>query len=171
MMASPYKQNVHGRVAAFQQQPSAPASSSSSSAAAFHGLLQMQQIQGHDSSYGRPAEGTKTEYRGKMAGVRISNEIIELCDIIKTIGQPGTQPGTHVVTFGVLFEFYTKVSNKLVGMLLRARKQGLVAFEGEMLFQRRDDHVIITLLKEPSELEQDMEQRRQELSQHASLHK
>jgi len=31
-------------------------------------------------------------------------------------------------------------------MLLRARKYGLVDFEGECLFQRQDDDVIITLL-------------------------
>ena len=129
------------------------------------------QLHGHDDSYGKPAEGTKTEYRGKMAGVRISNEIITLCEIIQQIGEPGAQPGTYVILFGTLFEFYTKVSNKLVGTLMRARKQGLINFKGEMLFQRRDDDVVITLLKEPSELEQDVEQRQRELSQHASLHK
>lgn len=37
-------------------------------------------------------------------------------------------------------------------MLLRARKHGLVDFEGEMLFQRRDEHVIITLLKPLDEI-------------------
>ena len=38
------------------------------------------------------------------------------------------------------------ISNKVVGLLLRARKYGFVAFEGETLFQRKDDNVIITLL-------------------------
>ena len=56
--------------------------------------------------------------------------------------------GTVAVTFGRLFERYTRISNKVVGMLLRARKQNLVDFEGEMLFQRRDDNVVITLLPE-----------------------
>lgn len=32
-------------------------------------------------------------------------------------------------------------------MLLRARKHKLVDFEGEMLYQRQDEDVIITLLK------------------------
>lgn len=41
-------------------------------------------------------------------------------------------------------------------MLLRARKQNLVHFEG--LFQRRDDDVIITLLHMPEELENDPEE-------------
>ncbi len=36
---------------------------------------------------------------------------------------------------------------QVVGMLLRARKHNLVAFEGEMLYQRQDDEKEITLLK------------------------
>uniref|UniRef100_A0A8C2AU44 Si:dkey-29b11.3 n=1 Tax=Cyprinus carpio TaxID=7962 RepID=A0A8C2AU44_CYPCA len=51
------------------------------------------------------------------------------------------------VRFGTLFERYVTISNKLVGVLLRARKQGLVHFEGEMLWQGRDDGVLITLLQ------------------------
>jgi hypothetical protein len=35
---------------------------------------------------------------------------------------------------------------QVVGMLIRARKYGLVDFEGEMLYQRQDDQKIITLL-------------------------
>lgn len=57
--------------------------------------------------------------------------------------------GSYSIQFGKLFEAYTKISNKLVGMLLRARKQGLVMFEGEMLYQRRDDHVVIYCLHVP----------------------
>jgi len=46
---------------------------------------------------------------------------------------------------------------------MRARRQGFVSFEGEMLFQRRDDHVIIRLVKSPEELEADVEKQRDEL--------
>jgi hypothetical protein len=35
---------------------------------------------------------------------------------------------------------------QVVGMLIRARKYGLVDFEGEMLYQRQDDQKIVTLL-------------------------
>src|SRR5687768_12288566 len=45
------------------------------------------------------------------------------------------------------FQLYTVISDKLVGSLLRARKKGLIDFEGEMLYQRRDDNVPITLVK------------------------
>uniref|UniRef100_A0A672MK88 Actin-binding Rho-activating protein-like n=1 Tax=Sinocyclocheilus grahami TaxID=75366 RepID=A0A672MK88_SINGR len=55
--------------------------------------------------------------------------------------------GRVSVRFGMLFERYVTISNKLVGVLLRARKQGLVHFEGEMLWQGRDDGVLITLLQ------------------------
>ena len=51
------------------------------------------------------------------------------------------------IPFGRLFEIYVRISNKLVGVLLRARKHGLVHFEGETLFQRRDDHVPVSLLR------------------------
>lgn len=37
-------------------------------------------------------------------------------------------------------------------MLMRARKHGLLHFEGEMLFQRRDDDVIVSLLKPINEI-------------------
>lgn len=44
-----------------------------------------------------------------------------------------------------------------MGILLRARKHKLVEFEGEMLFQRRDDDVPIFLLKPIHEIRRDME--------------
>lgn len=125
------------------------------------------QLKHDDDKYGRPPEGSKTEYRGKQAGVHISNEVVELCNVIQELGTK--QPdGTYAVTFGFLFETYTRISNKLVGMLMRARKQGLVHFKGEMLFQRRDDDVIIWLIKTPDDLMEDIEKRKQQLQQHAA---
>ena len=52
---------------------------------------------------------------------------------------------------------------QVVGILMRARRQGYVSFEGEMLFQRRDDHVIIRLVRSPEDLEADVEKLRDEL--------
>jgi len=49
---------------------------------------------------------------------------------------------------------------------MRARRQGFVSFDGEMLFQRRDDHVIICLVKSPDDLEADVEKLRDELRVH-----
>ncbi|XP_045901595.1 actin-binding Rho-activating protein-like [Micropterus dolomieu] len=105
--------------------------------------------------YGRPLQGSLTEQRGKDAHTHISNEVQELCEVIRNIGEHRNQDGDGsnsdgkviTVEFGKLFEHYVTISNKLVGILLRARKQRLVDFEGEMLWQGQDDHVVIALLQ------------------------
>ena len=99
-------------------------------------------------NYGTPVEGSKTEMRAKTAHQRISNEIVQL--IIEQRGGNGKS-----VKFGELFRIYTVISNKVVGVLLRARRHGLVHFEGETLFQGRDDDVEITLLKSVAEIKDD----------------
>ncbi|KAM4579824.1 actin-binding Rho-activating protein [Odontesthes bonariensis] len=104
--------------------------------------------------YGRPAQGSLTEQRGKDAHTHISREVQELCEVIRNIGElkekdldgGGSDGKVITVEFGKLFEHYVTISNKLVGILLRARKQRLVDFEGEMLWQGKDDQAVITLL-------------------------
>uniref|UniRef100_A0A665TNV2 Si:dkey-29b11.3 n=1 Tax=Echeneis naucrates TaxID=173247 RepID=A0A665TNV2_ECHNA len=84
-----------------------------------------------------------------------SQKVQELCEVIRNIGETKDIDGDGSsckgkvisVEFGKLFEHYVTISNKLVGILLRARKQRLVNFEGEMLWQGKDDHVVITLLQ------------------------
>lgn len=100
-------------------------------------------LKGQDD-YGRPLQGSRTEQRGKDAHTHIGREVRELCEAIRRIGEPGE---VVTVEFGKLFEHYVTISNKLVGILLRARKQGLVDFDGEMLWQGKDDRAIITLLQ------------------------
>uniref|UniRef100_A0A1A8F163 Costars domain-containing protein n=1 Tax=Nothobranchius korthausae TaxID=1143690 RepID=A0A1A8F163_9TELE len=103
--------------------------------------------------YGRPLQGSLTERRGQEAHTHISDEVQRLCTEIRTIGElkdgGGRSSGTKVVAveFGKLFEHYVTISNKLVGTLLRARKQRLVEFDGEMLWQGKDDHVVISLVE------------------------
>ncbi|KAJ8411467.1 hypothetical protein AAFF_G00162750 [Aldrovandia affinis] len=103
------------------------------------------QPQRGQEGYGRPPEGSRTEARGKEAHSRLGREVEELCQAIRDLGE-GREGGRPAVRFGTLFEHYVDISSKVVGVLLRARKQGLVHFEGEMLWQGRDDHVLITLL-------------------------
>lgn len=43
--------------------------------------------------------------------------------------------GETLILFGDLFDAYAHISDKVVGMLLRARKHSLLYFEGETLFQ------------------------------------
>lgn len=45
------------------------------------------------------------------------------------------QPEILGISFGDLFNIYVHINDKLVGLLLRARKQKLIDFEGECLFQ------------------------------------
>nr|XP_054756153.1 actin-binding Rho-activating protein-like [Lytechinus pictus] len=104
-----------------------------------------------DPNYARPVEGSMTAIRGQMAGERISGEIKQLVAIMKQSGHRETADDGSVyywIHFGKLFDLYSKISNKLVGILMRARKQGLIDFEGEMLWQRRDDHVIISMMEQ-----------------------
>ena len=106
----------------------------------------------HSQDYGTPVSGSQTEARGKKAHQRISGEIVELCAIIE---DQGFQSDNKIsIKFGRLFDIYTVISNKVVGVLLRARKYGFVDFPGETLFQRRDDETVITLLMPASKVKE-----------------
>ena len=140
----------------------------------------------HDKGYGTPVEGSKTEARAKLAHERISREILDLCAIIYDSGRKDgmdpidvkniatkpnksqettlaqentTQTAVAVIDFKRLFDIYVVISNKLVGVLLRARKYGIVDFPGETLFQRRDDDVIIKLLYTPNQVKERLKEK------------
>ncbi|XP_066260639.1 actin-binding Rho-activating protein-like [Euwallacea similis] len=103
--------------------------------------------------YGRPAKGSLSEQRAFKATIQVCKEMLQLCEVIEQCGEPLFLPhekdndGRKVISFGNLFSIYQGISDKVVGMLIRARKHQLVDFEGECLFQRRDDHVPIITLK------------------------
>ncbi|NWW93938.1 ABRA protein, partial [Rhynochetos jubatus] len=111
-----------------------------------HQLAMSTRLHKGDEGYGRPKDGTKTAERAKRAEAHIHREMRDMCFIIETMARPRPD-GKIQVTFGELFERYVRISDKVVGILMRARKHGLVDFEGEMLWQGRDDNVVITLLK------------------------
>jgi len=108
--------------------------------------------------YGKPIKGSLSETRGFKATIHVCKEMLELCEIINQYGErlftkeEKPDDPRMVISFGDLFTIYTAISDKLVGMLLRARKHKLVEFEGECLFQRRDDHVPVFLLKPIKEI-------------------
>ena len=104
-----------------------------------------------DEDYGKPVQGSGTEKRGKQANQLVSSEIITLLKIIRESGTIDCNTNSACITFDCLFQLYTRISNKVVGMLLRARKHGLVSFEGEMLFQGRDENVKIWLTDQGQE--------------------
>ncbi len=62
-------------------------------------------------------------------------------------GVQDEEDNTSAILFGDLFRMYTRISDKVVGILLRARKYGLVYFEPEILFQGQDDDEPVFLLK------------------------
>ncbi|KOC67682.1 Actin-binding Rho-activating protein [Habropoda laboriosa] len=120
--------------------------------------------------YGRPKAGSLTDIRGRKATAHILKEVLELCEIIYQEGTPcRDQPEITAITFGDLFNIYTHISDKCVGLLLRARKQKFVEFEGEVLFQRRDDNVPIYLVKPVSEIRELFNQRLQEIAKETPL--
>nr|XP_020453156.1 actin-binding Rho-activating protein [Monopterus albus] len=102
-------------------------------------------LQKGQEGYGRPKEGSKTAERAKRAERHILREVDDMCFVIRTLADPDPDGKTRI-TFGELFDRYVRISDKVVGILMRARKHGKVEFEGEMLWQGRDDDVIITLL-------------------------
>lgn len=110
-----------------------------------HEYAKSKRLQKGDQGYGRPKEGTKTAERAMRAEAHIHREMKDLCFIISTMANPG-KDGKVRVSFGELFDRYVRISDKVVGILIRARKHGMVDFPGEMLWQGRDDYVIITLL-------------------------
>lgn len=98
-----------------------------------------------DAGYGKPKDGSKTAQRADRAQKHIHREMEEMCFIIRDMGKRDKE-GRIRITFGRLFDRYVKISDKVVGILLRCRKHKMVEFEGEMLWKGQDDDVIITLL-------------------------
>ncbi|KAL3111624.1 hypothetical protein niasHT_016094 [Heterodera trifolii] len=118
----------------------------------------------NSAEYGRPPPGSLTEMRANKASRHVAREMLQLCEVIEehghrrrartNNGNNNSEPGRVVISFGALFNIYQFISDKVVGMLLRARKHGMVDFEGEMLFQRRDEAKLITLLISHEQIQQ-----------------
>ncbi|KAM4613719.1 actin-binding Rho-activating protein [Polymixia lowei] len=103
-----------------------------------------QRLRKGDAGYGRPKEGSRTAERGDRAQKHIHKEMEEMVWIIRDMGFQDKE-GRTIISFGRLFDRYVKISDKVVGILLRCRKHKMVDFEGEMLWKGQDDDVIITL--------------------------
>ncbi|XP_016982516.1 GATA type zinc finger protein asd-4 isoform X2 [Drosophila rhopaloa] len=119
--------------------------------------------------YGKPLAGSLTEMRGQKANIHVMKEMLELCQIINSEGYDvKDEPTMRVIPFGELFNIYNYISDKVVGILLRARKHKLVDFEGEMLYQRRDDNVPVFLLKPIKEIRAEMDAKIEDIKRAAS---
>ncbi|XP_034935627.1 actin-binding Rho-activating protein-like [Chelonus insularis] len=157
-MSSVMFESLSDKVALFNRQANNHISSQSRNP--FTTGMNLERPKFSKEEYGRPAAGSQSDIRGRKATAHILKEILELCDVIYQNGQPcRDQPEITAIRFGDLFNIYVAISDKCVGLLLRARKQGFVEFEGECLFQRRDDDVPVFLVKPISEIRQTLKQR------------
>ncbi|KAK6181139.1 hypothetical protein SNE40_009065 [Patella caerulea] len=110
----------------------------------------------NDPLYGKPVPGSLTDIRGKQASNHVFGEIRGLCRDIDALGVKGEDDKMRI-SFGRLFQAYEAVSSKLVGILMRARKRGCLTFPGEMLYQGRDEAVMITLLEIPEDTREEID--------------
>lgn len=115
-------------------------------------------------NYFRPKPGSLTEYRGMKANIQVYQEMIELCQVIDDSGRPvDGEPELREISFGELFQIYVHINDKVVGLLLRARKHELLTFEGECLFQKFHDHVPIYLLRPCKKIREIMTEKQNEI--------
>lgn len=113
------------------------------------GASHRERLSTSDSNYGKPITGSFAEILGKEAEMLIKKEVRQLINVIRSRGKV-TEDKVVFISFGDLFNSYNAISNKLVGLLIKARKQKLVSFDGEILFQNRNENVIICLNKNMS---------------------
>lgn len=98
------------------------------------------------------------------ANIQVYQEMIELCLIIHQEGKPVEgEPDLREISFGELFQIYVHINDKVVGLLLRARKYQLLTFEGEVLFQKYHDHVPVYLLRPIEEIKEIMSSKQNEI--------
>ncbi|XP_057211149.1 actin binding Rho activating protein b isoform X1 [Triplophysa rosa] len=102
-------------------------------------------LQKGEEGYGRPKEGSKTAERAKRAEAHIHREIDDMCFVIRTMADLDPDGRTRV-TFGELFDRYVRISDKVVGILMRARKHGKVEFEENpvltVIFWNADKNIV-----------------------------
>ncbi|EDV97660.1 actin-binding Rho-activating protein [Drosophila grimshawi] len=108
--------------------------------------------------YGTAPAGSLSEQRALQAQVLSLQEILQLCELVNEKGGNDSTDETAEVSlkFGELFELYSHISDKLLGTLLCARKHNYVDFEGETLFQGRDDTQTVRLVRPFDQLRQDL---------------
>jgi hypothetical protein len=98
------------------------------------------------------------------ANIQVFQEMIDLCGIIHCEGKPVKgEPDLRQINFGELFQIYVHINDKVVGLLLRARKHELLTFEGEVLFQKFHDHVPIFLLRPYKQIKEIMTAKQNEI--------
>lgn len=106
----------------------------------------------YGAGYGKPVPGSASDIRGQKYQKAVTMEVIDLCRMIYNNGYE-LNNGHTLMLFGEIFNIYQKISNKVVGILARARKNRLVHFEGETLWQGKNDETNVTLLRSMKDIE------------------
>jgi len=99
-----------------------------------------------DPNYGRPDRNSASAIRAAAGEAKMRGEICDACEVIFHNGEK-LEDGLAAIQFGELFSIYNRINDKIVGLLIRARKKDLLCFEGEMLYQGKDDEEWIYLTK------------------------
>jgi len=99
-----------------------------------------------DPNYGRPDKNSASAMRAAAGEAKMRADICDVCEVIFQNGQR-SEDGCAAVQFGELFEIYNRINDKVVGLLIRAKKKSLLDFEGEMLYQGKDDKTWVILTK------------------------
>ena len=87
---------------------------------------------------------TDPRYQAKWTDAEIRKLIHE----IQTRAEGEDSQGRVTVTFGKLFVETDQIFDALSGILKTAKKYGIVAFDGEQLWQGQNDATVITLVEE-----------------------
>jgi len=111
----------------------------------------------YGAGYGKPIPGSASDKRGQEYQKAVTLEVMGLCRIIFSRGFRLSN-GHTLMLFKDIFQIYQSISNKVVGILARARKNRLVHFEGETLFQGESDDTNVTLLRSASDIENHFKQ-------------
>ncbi|XP_060654308.1 actin-binding Rho-activating protein isoform X1 [Drosophila nasuta] len=101
--------------------------------------------------YGTAPPGSLSQQRALQAQMISLQEILQLCQLINEKCEARDSSDISL-KFGELFELYNHISDKLLGTLLCARRHKYVDFDGETLFQGRDDAKHVRLLRPFAEL-------------------
>jgi len=108
--------------------------------------------QNYGAGYGKPVPGSASDKRGQEYQKAVTMEVMALCRFISMNGFR-LKNGHTLMLFKDIFQLYQSISNKVVGILARARKNRLVHFEGETLFQGESDNTNVTLLRSAADIE------------------
>jgi hypothetical protein len=99
-----------------------------------------------DKGYGLAEAGSQTEKRAKAAKAWVDKEIDKLIEVIMEHGKADPDDGKVTICFGPLFYIYQDISDTLVGILMRSKKRKKVFYKGDMLWQGKDNAVVIKVL-------------------------